>query len=70
MESMTFPCVTQLSDKAVTIFPDHIYLVRLSVNKAPSLTVRRVIWILASVTVFVSSTNTSTNNETIMLSDD
>ena len=35
-------------------------------DKAPRLTIRRVIWILASV--FVNSTNTTTNIETAMLS--
>ena len=37
-------------------------------DKAPRLSIRRVIWILASDTVFVKSTNISTNIETPMLS--
>ena len=36
-------------------------------HKAPRLTIRRVIWIFASDTVFVNSTNISSNIETAML---
>ena len=44
--------------------------VQFKVDKAPRLTIRRVIWILASDTdtVFVDSTNISTNIGTAMLS--
>ena len=44
--------------------------VQFMVDKAPRLTIRRVIWILASDTdtVFVNSTNISTNIGTAMLS--
>ena len=38
------------------------------IDKAPALTIRRVIWILASDAVFVNSTNISTNMDTAMLS--
>ena len=44
------------------------YGLMFAIDKAPRLTIRRVIWILASDTVFVNSTNISTNIETAMLS--
>ena len=43
---------------------------RVGVDKAPRLSIRIVIWILPSDTVFVNSIKISANNETAMLSND
>ena len=56
----------ELDSSDVVAFPEAIFG-KASLDKAPRLTIRRVIWILAYDIVFVNSSNISQNIETTML---
>ena len=57
----------ELDSSDVVAFPEEIFG-KASLDKAPPLTIRRVIWILAYDIVFVNSTNISKDMNTAMLS--